>query len=182
MLARLFAVIFALGFAASVEAAEIAAKDGYIIVIGRLDRGDAAKFKSVAKQIVGPTTVVFEGDGGNAAASLLIGEEILRRSFATLVKKDRICASACAFAWIAGNPRLMEEKAKIGFHAVFVMKDGKPAVSAVANALVGNYMTKMGMQPPAIVFATEAEPEKMNWLTAERAASLGIKVHEIVRP
>ncbi len=182
MLTRIFAVIAASLSVFPAAAADIAAKNGHIIVAGRLDRGDATKFKNVAKQIAGPTTVVFEGDGGNAAASLLIGEEISRRSFATLVKNDRICASACAFAWIAGNPRLMENKAKIGFHAVFVMKDGKPVVSAVANALVGNYMTKMGMQPPAIVFATEAAPEKMNWLTAKKATSLGIEVHEIVRP
>lgn len=183
MLARLFAIVISLGIAASADAAQISVRNGGVIAItGNLEGPDAEAFRKAASTVLSPATVVFEGNGGSASAGLIIGEEIKRRSFATLVKKGTTCASACAFAWLAGSPKLMETDAKIGFHAVYVVVDGKRVVSAPANALVGSYMTTIGMTPLAIVFATEASPDKANWLTPERAKQIGIEVHELVRP
>ncbi len=58
----------------------------------------------------------LESDGGNLDAGIEIGRAIWFREAATVVEEGT-CASACALAWLAGRPRYMAPKARIGFHA-----------------------------------------------------------------
>jgi hypothetical protein len=54
--------------------------------------------------------------------------------------------------------------------------DNNLSISAPGNALVGSYMAKLGFSDLAIVYATEAGPADMRWLTPQNASFLGIAV------
>ena len=89
-----------------------------------------------------------------------------------------ICASACALAWLAGRLRYSSPDAKIGFHAPTQVDDPNRQGSTWASALVGGYLRDIAITSAAVVFMTEMRPDDMNWLSAEKARSLGIQVDE----
>jgi hypothetical protein len=47
-------------------------------------------------------------------------------------------------------------------------------ISPGGAAIIGAYLAKIGLSDAAIRYLTEAEPNLMNWLTAEKARQLGI--------
>jgi hypothetical protein len=183
MLKRLAVALAFLTSAATTQAADIRIKsDGWVYVTGPFVSADGAQFKEVADRVQTSTTVVFESDGGSASAAILIGSEIKRRGWATAIMSGKTCVSACGFAWLAGHPRLMDRDARVGFHGVYVIENGKPVVSGSANALMGTYLASLGLTAPAIFFVTDAKPEGMNWLTQQKAAELGFNVFVLDPP
>jgi hypothetical protein len=91
------------------------------------------------------------------------------RGYTTYVPGSATCASACAIIWVAATTRQADEKAKIGFHGVYVTDKRGRAVGAsnYGNALIGSYLSQMGLSDLAIVYMTEAGPSEANWLSAK---------------
>lgn len=119
--------------------------------------------------------VSFESDGGNLDAGIEIGRAIWFREAATVVEEG-ICASACALAWLAGRPRYMAPKARIGFHAPWHGDPDRPEASTAGSAVVGGYLRDLGLTSAAIEYINEPGPEEMRWLTPEDADALNIAV------
>jgi HNH endonuclease len=86
------------------------------------------------------------------------------------------CASACALAWLGGSPRFMGRAAHIGFHAAYIEREGQASESGVGNALVGSYLTQIGLSEAAVVYITQAAPTEITLLTLRDAEKIGIKV------
>jgi hypothetical protein len=121
--------------------------------------------------------VLLKSDGGSLAAGLRIGELIREKGLETAVAFDARCASACALAWLGGSKRYMSTSSWIGFHAAYTVNDlGSANESGLGNALVGAYMTTLGLPKSAVIFAASARPDEMNWLTASHALQIGIDV------
>jgi hypothetical protein len=118
--------------------------------------------------------VILDSDGGSLVAGLQIGEAIRQKKFSTTVATGRRCASACALAWLAGVPRFIGADGKIGFHAAYHSDSGRE--TGVGNALVGAYLTRLGLSYAAVVYITEAAPHEMTWLSITDAVSRGIQV------
>jgi hypothetical protein len=144
-----------------------------IMIEGDLGPGDAAQFNQKTASLKG-AIISFNSDGGNLLAGLQIGETIRLRQFYTVVPKRMRCASACALAWLGGVQRFMFEDGKIGFHAAYDSTSGKE--TGVGNALVGAYLTKIGLSYDAVIYITQAAPNEMTWLNISDAARHGIKV------
>ena len=183
MITRIFSAIGMIAIAVSAEAADIRVRsDGWVVVKGLLTNNDGLLFNMVVSTVKGKATVELEGEGGSVSSAILIGGTIRDRGFRTIVQANRSCLSACAFAWLGGTPRIMDRDAKIGLHGAFVLEGTTPVVSAPANAMLGAYMTKLGLPPVAIMYATDAKPEAFNWLDPKRAADVGIGIEVFVRP
>jgi hypothetical protein len=120
--------------------------------------------------------VVFQSDGGYALAGIEIGDLIRLRNFATWVPSGNQCSSACAVAWLGGAHRFMGRKALIGFHAAYRIDQGKPVESGRANAVLGAYLSQLGLSYRAIIYITSSPPSSMRWLSLSDAQSLGIDV------
>ena len=120
--------------------------------------------------------VDFNSDGGDLRAGIAIGKSIRLKSFATTVLEGQRCASACALAWLGGSPRYMGRSALVGFHAAYIKKEGLPSESGVGNALVGSYLTQIGLSETAVVYITQAAPTEMTWLNLRNAKQIGIEV------
>jgi hypothetical protein len=146
-----------------------------VAVEGDLEVGDHVKFRTQVGRLT-KAVVVFNSRGGNLLAGIEIGKTIRLKSFATAVLDGLRCESACAFAWLGGSPRFMERGAQIGFHAAYIEKAGRPSESGVANALVGSYLTQIGLSENAVVYITQAAPTEMTWLNLHDAKQIGIEV------
>src|SRR6266446_8231361 len=118
--------------------------------------------------------VAFSSDGGSLVAGLRIGEAIRRKGFFTIVPDGRRCASACALAWLGGIERFIGADARIGFHAAYDPASDRE--SGVGNAVVGAYLTKVGLPYEAVIYITQTDPSEMTWLNISDAAQRGIRV------
>lgn len=144
-----------------------------IAVTGVLNVGDEAIFRNVAAAS-DKAFVVLDSEGGAVKTGLEIGRVIRLKGFGTAVGPDSLCASACALTWLAGSPRILERTSKLGFHAAYVVTNGKASESGVGNALVGAYLNQLGLPENVIEYVTSAPPEGIEWLTADKASRLGI--------
>ena len=108
-------------------------------------------------------------------AGLSIGKQIRQRGYATLVGA-KLCASACALAWLGGAHRYMQRDSRIGFHAAYVQNGEYVRETGMGNALIGAYLSKLGLGDSAIVYMTVSPPEYLNWLDLQSARDLGIDV------
>jgi uncharacterized protein YecT (DUF1311 family) len=67
----------------------------------------------------------------------------------------------------------------VGFHAAYTNKDGQPAISSAANAVIGAYLNQLGLSAAAIVYITSSPPEGMQWLNLADARRFGIDVQPV---
>lgn len=172
-------VAAAMLFSLPVQAAEIkrdVGSDGIdlISISGTFTEGDDAAFRRLAAASP-KAVVILDSGGGNLLTGLAIGRAIRLSGFATAVPPGSLCASACALTWLAGSPRLLDIKSKLGFHAAYRVVNGKAAESGAANALVGAYLNQLGVNDKAVIYVTSAPPEGVEWLTTETAAAVGIE-------
>jgi hypothetical protein len=70
----------------------------------------------------------------------------------------------------------MQEGARIGFHAPYVLDGDEPRPDSFGSAAVGAYLNELGLSIQAIEFITSPQPEEIGWLTPEDADRLGIEV------
>lgn len=183
------ALILSLGLACMGSAAARAATiehvdiDGtaFIVVAGEIALGDEKRFAEEAL-LHDQAIVAFNSPGGNLKAGIEIGKIIRVKGFKTVVVADHLCASACALAWLAGAPRGMAPDAKVGFHAAHREENGQKIATSFGNALVGAYLSQLGLSDRAIFLATSADPDKVAWLTMDLANAAGIDVRSLPAP
>jgi hypothetical protein len=144
-------------------------------VEGHLVADDHVKFRTQVGRLT-KAVVAFSSDGGNLLAGIEIGKTIRLKSFATAVLDGRRCVSACALAWLGGSRRFMGRAAHVGFHAAYIEREGRASESGVGNALVGSYLTQIGLSEAAVVYITQAAPTEMTLLTLRDAEKIGIEV------
>jgi hypothetical protein len=146
-----------------------------VIVVGDLAPGDDVAFRTHVGRLT-KAIVAFNSDGGNLLAGIAIGKTVRMKSFATAVLDGQRCASACAIAWLGGSPRFMGRAAYVGFHAAYVERAGRASETGVGNALLGSYLTQIGLSERAVIYITQAAPSEMTWLTLSDAEQIGIEV------
>ena len=149
-----------------------------ISVEGELVSGDDKRFVDAALRATGGTMVMLNSPGGDMLAGIEIGRAIRLKGFSTLVPQGFQCASACALAWLAGAQRFMGQGATVGFHAMFTTENGQNTVSSVGNAVVGAYLSQLGLSMLAITYITEKQPNDIQWLTFDDATQFGIEVRK----
>ena len=168
------ALISTSAVAADIRAVPVPA--GIIITIsGDFNLGDEERFDAVAR--TAPKALVdFDSRGGHTITGLRIGAVISQRGFSTLVEDDRVCASSCALAWLAGAVRYLAPRGHVGFHGAFVINpDGSKDGTSGGNAIVGDYLGKLGLSPQAIMVLTSSGPNDMYWLTTDNSLGITIK-------
>ena len=180
-LCRCLVIVFAGMMAAEAEAAQTKvisnAKTScpVIRVKGTFSPGDAKKFATTILPFK-KAMVEFESKGGTIYDGLVMGKLIRGLGFWTVVRTGKTCASACALAWLGGTRRFAEKGAKIGFHAAYVRHKNKTEENGMANAIVGAFLTKLGLTEEAVAYATASGPWQMTWLTPKAASEVGIEV------
>ncbi len=147
-----------------------------ITVTGEFTENDGETFSRLSQRI-GRAIVAFDSPGGALIAGLQMGQIIRLRHFVTFVPADTMCASACAIAWLAGSPRAMQPGSRIGFHAAFDRDTHE--VTGVGNALVGAYLSRLGLSDAAVIYVEQADPDDVTWLTVADAHRIGLEVRVV---
>ncbi len=153
-------------------------EDGLVTVVGPFGVSDIDDFRTKTAYL-SKAIVAFSSDGGNLSAGIRIGEMIRVKNYATAVPVGARCASACALAWLGGTRRFMGEGAQIGFHSASAIPSGQPddeQITSIGNALIGAYLTRIGLPERAVVYITEATPREITWLSLTDAKQQGIEV------
>jgi hypothetical protein len=142
----------------------------FIDVVGEILPGDDKTFEqkvvNLYKLAQRSVIVTLASPGGSALTAMAIGELIKTRGWTTYVPSGTPCASACGLIWLAGAPHTIEAApgVLIGFHAAYDNETHKEV--GTANALVGAYITNLGLGYDTVVCVTAAEPQSIAWLTA----------------
>lgn len=172
---------FCFAYAANIEVRDL--KDGQNIHIsGTFKEGDDDKFTRALLESKNPN-VSFDSPGGNLLVGFAIGNAIRLRNVNVFVVDEAMCASACALAWLGGTHRVIIGPGRVGFHAAYnVGKDGQQIEKGAANALVGSYLSKLGLNDKAIFYITNSAPAEMQWLTKADADRYGIQVEFVNSP
>jgi hypothetical protein len=150
-----------------------------ICISGKIDKDDSDKFKRIVSVVTGQTVVFLDSNGGSAMDGLDIGEYIRYKGYSTAVGDDTDCASSCGLIWLAGKRRYLGTSARVGFHAAYTVSGDDARESGVANAVIGGYLTKLGLSYQAIVFATVAPPDEIKWLTPDDAKRIGVEYSKL---
>lgn len=132
--------------------------DGTAYVRGPIEDGDYSKF--LAASGGQNLTVDLNSPGGNLLSVLQMGAYVRDNGYSTLVRDGSTCASACALLWLAGRNRVAGRRAAIGFHAASV----NGSVVSDGNAVVGAYLSQLGLSLGAVVKLTQSSPDDMYWL------------------
>lgn len=148
-----------------------------IQITGEFRKSDDQKFRdAIANLLPLFGVVVLDSPGGELTSALAIGKVIKLRGYSTIVRAGDVWASACALIWLAGETRYMDPSSKIGFHAAHVVKGHDAVESGMANALVGAYLSQLGLATDAIKYITSPSPSDVQWLSIRHAMLLGINV------
>lgn len=142
----------------------------FISLSGEMLTGDASEFDRLTRQAVGHTVVFLESPGGDLQAGIAIGRAIRKGGHSTAAPK--ICASACALAWLAGSTRYATPQSEIGFHVAYTGLEQRE--SGMGNAVVGLYLGELGLGENVVRYVTSAAPDSMQWLSMRDAELLGI--------
>ncbi len=168
-----------LGGLATAHAAKIVAQPTadpaleLIVVAGKFEEHDGEAFATLTAKY--PHAIIsFESPGGALIAGLQMGNVIRLRHYATFVHAGAMCASACAIAWTAGTPRFMQDGSRIGFHSAY--NTGDMSITGPGNALIGAYLSRLGLSDAAIVYLERAKPDDITWLTLSAAQDIGMEV------
>jgi hypothetical protein len=158
------------GHAAQIEV-DVQTDPPVVAIVGDIKPNDADTFQAKTYTL-SRAAVLLKSTGGNLVASIRIGEIVKAKGFPTAVTE--YCMSACTSIWLAGSPRFMTSSARIGFHQAY--SGDTRQVSGSGNALVGSYLTRLGLGYAAVLYATSAGPDQMKWMTPEEARQVGIDV------
>jgi hypothetical protein len=145
--------------------------DGTVYVRGPIEDGDYSKF--LAASGGQNLSVDLSSPGGNLFSALQIGAYVRGHGYSTLVRDESTCASACALLWLAGRNRVAGRRAAIGFHAASM----NGSVASDGNAVVGAYLSQLGLSLDAVVKLTHSSPDDMYWLKLNDAKALGIDLY-----
>lgn len=131
-----------------------------IYATGQIIPGDRTTFERLATD--GSHDVVFlSSPGGSLAEGIAIGVTIRERSINTAVSAPNSCYSACALAWLGGRLRILGDGADVGSHAAFIDDNGVKKEKGSANAVVGAYLSMLGLRIDAIAYLTSASPNNV---------------------
>jgi hypothetical protein len=140
-----------------------------------------------------PDTVRLNSFGGNLTAGVALGEKIRALGLSTEVgttqgeadKAAGICASACAYAFLGGKARFLDENARLGFHRfysplavdnakakLFSGEDLDNTQKLLAGLLL--YTISMGVDARIIVLASAAGMDEVFWVSKKDAQELRI--------
>jgi hypothetical protein len=137
------------------------------IVINGVMSWDVADTFIQKADAVSNAVVVFNSEGGDLLASLIIGRTIRQKKFSTAVKQGGLCTTVCGLAWLAGAQRFLDPGARIGFRA---------ASDSAEKASLEAYLNDIGLSAPAIAYIHAAPTEGMAWLDHAQAAKLGLAI------
>lgn len=161
-----------------------------ILAEGDVEIGDAerlAKFLSTVA-IRKTIAVYLASPGGSLYEGMRLGRFFKANHIKTVVEGNRICASACALAFLGGRDnmgnawRSSSSNSQLGFHAFSSsqpIRDENETQRVVSHVLEYGREVEAPLELLILNFATPSS--SIYWLNSEEICSLGIKLWDVPR-
>jgi hypothetical protein len=154
-----------------------------VLVEGQITPGDAhslqAYIESSRTSALKVTMVSFNSPGGNLEEGYKIATEIIRARLATEVESEKICASACFFAFAAGTTKWTAPGARVGVHGAADANGIQSGTAASATIVMARWAAKeLGIPSDIIGKMVMTPPSDIIWLSNTELASMGAQIRD----
>jgi len=173
----------------------------YVQATGEITSDTSKEFEAFAAKHLAAGIVRLNSPGGSLAGGIALGELFRSRGISTEVgssapitgvvdpgvadRSQGVCASACAYAFLGGVERSLDERAKLGFHRFYEENAlERPSAKLFTGQDLGDaqiitagltlYTLKMGVDASLIALAASAGPNEMYWISREEAQKLRV--------
>ena len=171
----------------------------WIQATGEISQNTATIFERVFKTTeYVPGVVRLNSSGGSLIGGILLGKKFRELGLSTEVGSSKfypdsktytsepgICASACAYAFLGGVGRMLDETAKLGFNRFYI---GGALASSATKVFSGEdlddtqriaaalllYIVDMGVDGRLLILASQAGPNEIRWLEPLEARDLRV--------
>jgi hypothetical protein len=158
-----------------------------VLVDGQITPGDAHSLQgyieSSRTSALKVTMVSFNSPGGNLEEGYKLATEIKRARLATEVESEKICASACFFAFAAGTTKWTGPSARIGVHGASDANGTQSGTAASATIVMARWAAKELSIPSDIIGKmVMTPPSAVIWLSNAELASMGAQIRDRSHP
>lgn len=179
-----FFVIVAAFFAAGVPAgamsfrhAETSSGLKVVVATGEIKRGDTKRLSDALEDAerdkYGTKEIYLESPGGLVVEAMKMAGVLEAAEVTVIVRKDTICASACAsILFVAGKYRTVENGGKLAIHSCYDTFTGKPQTEC--NMMISAYAEHLGLNGDAMMALHEAAGDALIVFDREDAACFGL--------
>jgi len=160
---------------------------GYNLIYasGQIRHGDLyklqRKYRSLSKQR--QTIVVFNSNGGELKEGLKIGRFLKDNRIGSAVRKNSICASSCALAFLGGRSKsgsklmILPHSSRLGFHAFYYKNGNYVRLNKVQKDLSSlfSYTSYVGAPNYLMSKMFDTSSKKMYWVNRRDRRALNLK-------
>lgn len=159
-----------------------------ILAEGDIDEGDVERLQEFLSTVaVRKTTAIYMASpGGSLYEGMRLGRFFARHHVKTVVEGNRLCASACALAFLGGRDnagnawRSSSSNSQIGFHAFSStqsLRDESETQLVVSEVLEYGREVEAPLELLILNFATPSR--SIYWLSDDEICALGIKLWDV---
>jgi hypothetical protein len=152
-----------------------------IEAMGEIVPGDAARLDSLAAGL--PSTankvvaLALDSPGGNVVEAEKIADAIWRNHVGVIVAAGGQCVSACFLLFAAGKSKVVAPDALIGVHSVSIAGQETLDSMGLTTALARD-AAQFGVPPDIVGKLVETAPGRVEWLTRDDLAEMGVKIYQ----
>lgn len=143
---------------------------GVLVLDGDIDLRTPLAFKRAMQKYPDTRIVALSSNGGSVQSALLIAEDVYEKRLTTIIPKDAVCASACAYLFFAGSARMAE--GKLGVHQISGSANVSDAQLNISDIL--DVLSKYDVPQAVITKMFRTRSEDIYFFTPEEVATLGI--------
>ncbi len=163
----------------------------WVAAQGEITSDTPEVFQRFVEEHGSPYHLVLHSPGGSLLAGIRLGELIRETGATTMIGETvsmgaeygnaketvpGVCASACAFAFMGGQERYVDDLDQLGVHQ-FYSADDTAVDSEIVQALVGYsliHTLRMGIDAGVIVAASGTSPDDIHWFSQEELVAFGL--------
>jgi hypothetical protein len=157
---------------------QLAAPSVLIVAQGPIVPGDAARLTTFLQAIPSSHRVIgfaVDSPGGTIVEAAQIADPINKKGLSVAVPSESQCASACFLLFAAAPHRFAGPDALIGVHGA--NDAGKDDWNSMAvTTVVARALSEYGVPPAIIGKMVATAPNRMEWLTPDDLASMGVTI------
>jgi hypothetical protein len=130
-----------------------------VVASGDIVRGDARRLARALERAErdghGTRRLYLESAGGIVLEALKMAEIMRNVDVSTIVRKGKVCASACAsILFVAGKYRTVEKGGMLAIHSCFDARSGRAA--SECNAIISAHAESVGVSGTTMMLLQEA--------------------------
>lgn len=160
-----------------------------ISVVGVIQTTTAEEFRDFLRNHSVPsgTLVDFDSPGGSLVGGTELGRAIRANGFRTSVgmnapAKERLCASACAYAFLGGVDRIIHPDSSFGIHQFYGDSGSLSGVELAQDVIADllEYVSTMGISADFVKVASGTSAQEMTWLNPAESLTMRVTTQDFI--